>query len=187
MDRNHIFAKIVCMKKIFLSRAIALCVSGAFAQQQKTPPPSTKVTIKQEFGLSAIDLSYSRPNVKGRKIFGELVPFGKIWRTGANAATTIAFGADVTIGGKKVPAGKYGLLTIPEQNEWTVIISKQTDVTSAEAYKEAEDLVRVKVKAMPMDYPIETFTISPSNVKASSLDLVILWDKTMLSLPITGK
>src|SRR5215475_13367344 len=116
----------------------------ASAQSIKTPPPSPPQTIKQDFGISSIELSYSRPGIKGRKIFGELVPFGKVWRTGANNATTITFGDDVTIGGQKVPAGKYGLLTIPGQNSWTVIITKQLDVTSPAAYKQDMDVVRVE-------------------------------------------
>src|SRR6188474_2737297 len=105
------------MKKIFFAviAAFSLCIADA---QLKTPAPSPTQTIKQDFGLSNIELSYSRPGIKGRKIFGDLVPFGKVWRTGANNATTITFGEEVMIGGKKVPAGKYGLLTIPNANEW---------------------------------------------------------------------
>src|SRR5215475_634765 len=100
----------------------------AHAQSIKTPPPSTPQYVKQDFGLSNIELSYSRPGMKGRKIFGDLVPFGKVWRTGANQATTLTFGDAVTIGGKKIAAGKYGLLTIPDQNSWTLIITKSLDV-----------------------------------------------------------
>src|SRR6476620_6764499 len=131
----------------------------AYSQQLKTPQPSPTAEIKQNFGLSQIEISYSRPGIKGRKIFGDLVPYDKIWRTGANSATTITFGDDVTIGGTKVPAGKYGLLTIPGQAEWTVIITKSTDVSSASAYKEANDVVRVKVKPQTLPFPIETFMI----------------------------
>src|SRR4029079_15502023 len=87
--------------------AISICVADA---QVKTPAPSPPQTIKQDFGLSSIELSYSRPGVKGRKILGDLVPYKKVWRTGANNATTITYGDDVTIDGTKIPAGKYGLL-----------------------------------------------------------------------------
>src|ERR1700761_9833842 len=98
------------MKKLFVLLAItAGCLSQpATAQTIKTPSPSTPQYIKQDFGLSTIELSYSRPNMRGRKIFGDLVPFGKVWRTGANQATTLTFGDPVTIGGVKIPAGKYG-------------------------------------------------------------------------------
>jgi hypothetical protein len=166
--------------------ALAITLQASFGQNQKTAPLSTTTTIKQQFGLSDVELSYSRPNVKGRKIFGELVPYGKIWRTGANAATTLTFGSDVTIGGKKVPKGKYGLLTIPGENEWTVIITKQTDVTGADAYKESEDVVRFKVTPQHTDFDVETFMIAFMNVKASSLDLIMVWDRTMVEFPITN-
>src|SRR5258706_14132022 len=113
---------------IFCAFAISAILS-VNAQSIKTPLPSPPQTIKQDFGLSSVELSYSRPGVKGRKIFGDLVPYGKVWRTGANNATTITFGDDVAIDGTKIPAGKYGLLTIPDKKSWIIIISKQTDVT----------------------------------------------------------
>ncbi|MBS1620675.1 MAG: DUF2911 domain-containing protein [Bacteroidetes bacterium] len=165
-------------------------ITGAFyfsnAQSIKTPAPSPSQTIKQEFALSNIELSYSRPGVKGRKIFGDLVPFGAVWRTGANSATTLTFGDEVSIGGTKIPAGKYGLLTIPEKDSWTIIISKQTDVTSPSAYKQDQDVVRVNAKTMKMDEKVETFTMQFANVKPSSCDLHIMWDNTAVSLSITA-
>src|SRR5688500_8097327 len=101
------------MKK-FLFVLLVACAASSFSYAQlKTPASSPTQTIKQDFALSNIELSYSRPSKKGRNIFGDLVPFGNVWRTGANQATTITFGEDVTIGGTKVPAGKYGLLSIP--------------------------------------------------------------------------
>ena len=130
------------MKKLIFA-AMAACTFFIADAQLKTPAPSPTQTIKQDFGLSSIELAYSRPGVKGRKIFGDIVPFGNVWRTGANNATLITFGDEVTIGGTKVAAGKYGLLTIPEKNSWTIIISKQTDVTSPAAYKQDMDVVRV--------------------------------------------
>src|SRR5450432_2265622 len=102
------------MKKILFIIAVATG-NFTFAQTLTTPQQSSTQTIKQNFGLSTIELSYSRPNVKGRKVMGDLVPFGKVWRTGANQATTLSFGDDVIIGEKKIAAGKYGLLTIPGQ------------------------------------------------------------------------
>ena len=161
-------------------------ISGAaFSQDLKVPAPSPSTTVKQDFGISSVELSYSRPGVKGRKIFGDLVPYDKVWRTGANSPTVITFGDDVTIGGTKVPAGKYGLLTIPGQQEWTVIISKSTEVSSPSAYKEADDVVRVKVKPEEMPFPIETFTILFNNIKPTSMDAVILWDKLAVPFTIT--
>jgi len=114
------------MKRIFNLLILAsIFYVDASAQQLRTPAPSSPQYVKQDLGLSSIELSYSRPGIKSRQIFGDLVPYGKIWRTGANNATTITFGDDVMIGGKKVPVGKYGLLTIPGASEWIIIITKQ--------------------------------------------------------------
>jgi hypothetical protein len=172
------------MKKIVLLLAVMACTYG-YGQELNTPQPSPTQTIKQNFGLSTIELSYSRPSTKGRKIMGDLVPYGKVWRTGANQATTINFGDDVTIGGKKVPAGKYGLLSIPGQDSWTLIISKQLDVTSPSAYKAEEDLVRINARPVQVKDKVETFTMQFSNVKPGSCDLDLQWENTAVSLPIS--
>ena len=158
----------------------------ANAQAVKTPSPSTTQTVKQEFGLGSVELSYSRPNMKGRKIFGDLVPYNAVWRTGANSATTLTFSDEVMIGGTKVPAGKYGLLTIPGATEWTIVISKQTDVTSPAAYKQDQDVVRVKAKAVAMPFEIETFTIMLSDVKSNSMEVGMMWDKTYVPFTISA-
>lgn len=173
------------IKKLLLCAGIWAACYTTNAQQLRTPAPSPAQTIKQDFGLSSIELSYSRPSMKGRKVFGDLVPFGKVWRTGANQATILTFGEEVTIGGTKIPAGKYGLLSIPDKDAWTLIISKQTDVTSPAAYKQDMDVVRVNVKPMTSTNTHETFTMQFQNVKPSSVDLNIAWDKTMVTLPIT--
>lgn len=173
------------MRKILLIAACSLSIYCSHAQNLRTPAPSPPQTIKQDFGISSIELSYSRPGIKGRKIFGELVPFGKVWRTGANDATTITFGDDVTIGGQKVAAGKYGLLTIPGQNSWTVIISKQLDVTAPAAYKQESDVIRVEAKPMPLKDAVQNFTIQFDNVKSNSCDLSMQWENTVVSVPIT--
>jgi hypothetical protein len=173
------------MKKLI----IAAVAAGAFyfsdAQQLTTPQASPTTTIKQNFALSTIELSYSRPGIKNRKIFGDLVPYGKVWRTGANNATTLTFGEEVMIGGTKIPAGKYGLLTIPDPSEWTIIISKQTDVTSPDAYKQDQDVVRVKAKTSELPFSVETFTMSFDDVKSNSCNLGMLWDKVYVTLPIS--
>jgi hypothetical protein len=172
------------MKKLFLSLAALALFNFTQAQGLKTPSPSTSQTVKQEFGLGSIELSYSRPNTKGRTIFGDLVPFGAVWRTGANSATTLTFSEEVIIGGKNIPAGKYGLLSIPGAAEWTLIITKQLDVTSPSAYKQDMDVVRVTVAAVAMPYAIESFMIFFENVSSNSLELMIIWEKTAVSLPI---
>lgn len=172
------------MKRIALACLLVLTACTLKAQQLITPQPSTTQNIKQNFSTGFIELSYSRPNVKGRTIFGDLVPFGKVWRTGANSATTLNFSEDVNIGGKEIKAGKYGLLTIPEETQWTLIITKDVDVTSPAAYKMENDVVRVSAK--PIAYPnkVETFTMNFGNITGSSCDLYLLWDKTMVTIPI---
>jgi hypothetical protein len=174
------------MKKFILSLlVVAACILNANAQTLKTPAPSPTQTIKQDFALSNIEVSYSRPSVKGRVVFGDVVPFGKVWRTGANAATTITFGDTVMIGGKKVNPGKYGLLTIPNSAEWTIIISNNTTVNNPADYKQEEDVVRVNAKTSVMGNAVESFTLSFANMKPTSCDLQFLWDKTLVSLPIS--
>lgn len=172
------------MKKIVLFSLLCGGLYVSQAQPLKMPSPSTTQTIKQEFALTNIELNYSRPSMKGRKIFGDLVPYGAIWRTGANSATTITFADEVIIGDKKVPAGKYGLLTIPDAKEWTIVLTKQLDVTSPAAYKADQDVVRVKATVAPLPFSIETFTITFDNVTPNTIDLWIGWDKTSVSLPI---
>ena len=118
---------------------------------------------------------------------GDLVSYGKIWRTGANNATTITFGDEVMVGGTKVPAGKYGLVTIPGQDNWTFILTKQLDVTGPDGYKQENDVVRVTAKPMALKDRVETFTMQFANVKPSSCDLQMMWDNTGVTLPITSE
>lgn len=174
------------MKTILTLLACAFLCSSVYAQNLKTPAASPAVTVKQDFALSSVEVSYSRPGVKNRKVFGDLVPYGKVWRTGANAATTITFGEDVTINGKKVPAGKYGLLSIPGENEWTIIISKQTNVSSPAAYKQSEDLVRIQASVEKLPFAVETFMIFFDNIKPAAMDAVIAWENTLVSFPISA-
>ncbi|HKO81689.1 MAG TPA: DUF2911 domain-containing protein [Chitinophagaceae bacterium] len=172
------------MKK-FIFAAIAACSFIIAEAQLKTPAPSPTQTIKQDFGLSSVELSYSRPGVKGRKIFGDIVPFGSVWRTGANSATTISFGDEVTIGGTKIPAGKYGLLTIPDKKSWTIIITKQTDVTSPSGYKPEMDVARVTANVSKTKASTESFTMQFANLKPTSCELQMTWDKSAVVLPIS--
>lgn len=174
------------MKKFFVTVLLTGSLIASQAQAIKTPAPSTAQTIKQEFGLSTVELSYSRPNAKGRTIFGDLVPNNAVWRTGANGATTLTLSDEVIIGGKKIPAGKYGLLSIPNTGSWTFIITKQTDVTSPAAYKQDQDVVRVTATPVDMPFDTETFTMQFMNVKPNSMDLLVLWEKTAVFLPISA-
>ena len=172
------------MKKILFTAFTFCILITVNAQQLTTPQPSPTQTIKQNFGLSSIELSYSRPGIKGRKVFGDLVPFGNVWRTGANSATTLTFAEEVMIGDKKIPAGKYGLLSIPNKDNWTLILTKQLDVTSPAAYKQESDVVRVAAKTMQLNDKVENFTMQFGNLKANSCDLQLMWDNTAVVLPI---
>lgn len=174
------------MQKILLLAAISC---GAFfvssAQSLRTPSPSTPQFIRQDFGLSNIELSYSRPGVKGRKIFGDLVPYDKVWRTGANQATTLTFGDTVSIGGVNIAPGKYGLLTIPGASEWTFIITRQTDVTNPAQYKQDQDIVRINATPHQLPFAVETMTLEFSNLTSNSCNLDLLWDNVAVGIPIT--
>ncbi|MBK7683276.1 MAG: DUF2911 domain-containing protein [Bacteroidetes bacterium] len=174
------------MKKLILSAfvIIGLCTSSQ-AQGLKTPAPSPTQTVKQDFGLGSIEVNYSRPSMKGRVIFGDLVPLNKVWRTGANSATTITFSDTTMIAGKKVSPGKYGLLTIPSATDWTIIVSSNTTVTSPEDYKMEEDVVRVKSAVTTLKDKVETFTINVGNIANSTCDIQLAWENTQVSMPIS--
>lgn len=171
------------MKKLLLSVLIGVCFLNINAQL-KTPAPSPTQTIKQDFGISSIELIYSRPGIKGRKIFGDLVPWNKVWRTGANSATRIKFNDDVIFGGQPLKAGEYAIYTVPNENEWDIIINKGSENWGTD-YKQADDIFRVKAKPVKIDETIETFTMQFGNVKSNSADLQIMWDKIAVAVPIT--
>lgn len=173
------------LRKLFLCGFTLGIVLATNAQTIKTPAASPTQTIKQDFGVGTIELSYSRPGIKGRKIYTDIAPSGQVWRTGANQATTLTFSDEVIIGSTKVPAGKYGLVSIPDKNEWILILTKQLDVTSPAAYKQENDVVRVKAKPITATTATETFTMQFANVKPASTELQLMWDNVIVNLPIT--
>jgi hypothetical protein len=149
------------------------------------PAASQHATVKQRVGLTDIEVDYSRPNKNGREIFGGLVPYGKLWRTGANAVTKIKFSKPVTLGGKEIPAGEYALFTIPTADEWTIIVSKDAKVQSAADYKQETDAARIMAKPEPNPITLETFTIGLSDVKGASATLNLMWDQTRVPVKLT--
>lgn len=153
---------------------VALGLQGN-AQGLKMPQASSAQTLTQEFGLGSVKIQYSRPNVKGRKVFGDLVPWGRVWRTGANSATTLTFTDDVQLEGKPVPAGQYALFTIPGKTEWTIILNKKTQQWGAYEYDQAQDFLRFTVKPVTAR-KTESFTISVSDVLPTSAVLHLSWD-----------
>ncbi len=171
------------MKKSLFACAL-FCAANIASAQVKMPAPSPTQTIKQDFALGSVELTYSRPSIKGRKIFGDLVPFGKVWRTGANSATLIKFNDAVEIAGKKIDTGSYSLYTIPNANEWEVIINKATGNWGTNGYNDSGDVVRFKVPSMKMATSVETFSMQFANIKPESCELHIMWDKTAVAVPI---
>ncbi len=174
------------MKKISLFLFVFISSTIFSFSQAKWPFAATSPNQKiiQSFGSSVIEISYSRPSVRGRVIFGDVVPFDKFWRTGANSATTIFFGDEATINNTKIPAGKYGLVTIPGKTEWTIIISKDTTVNGEDKYKQENDLVRIKSKSV-LTNKVETFTIDINNIKPNEAQVFLRWDKTEVSFKLS--
>jgi hypothetical protein len=174
------------MKKI-LFLAAALCSITAFSQI-KMPAPSTTQKITQAFGLGTIELTYSRPNIKGRSLYKEnsdLAPLGKIWRTGANAATLLKFTEPVMMGGKLLDTGSYVLYTIPAKDYWEIIINKGLTNWGTDGYKESEDIHRFKIKSDKMGSDMETFTMQFANVLPESCELHLMWGNTVVRIPIS--
>jgi len=162
--------------------AIAITQLGAVAQV-KTPQASPKSVVEQVVGLTDVTIEYSRPSAKGRVIFGDLVPFGKVWRTGANENTTVSFSDDVTIDGKTLAKGKYSLYTLPKADNWEVIFYKTTDNWgNPEEWKESDVALRANVKPELTNRKVETFSINITNVTNDSASLEISWETTIVSL-----
>lgn len=172
------------MKKVFLMLSLVLAASVNYAQV-KMPQPSPTQMIRQDFGMGNIELTYSRPAAKGRKIFGDLVPFDKIWRTGANGATLIKFNQPVMIMDKSVDTGTYALYTIPGAEIWTIILNKGVSNWGTAGYKESDDVIKITVAKSKMKNYVENFTMGFGNIKPESCDLQMMWEKTSVTVPIT--
>lgn len=149
------------------------------------PAASPAATIKQRVGVTDVEIAYSRPSAKGRKIFGGLVPFGQVWRTGANAATKVSFSTPIMLEGKEIPAGTYGLYTIPGEKEWTVIIHKDSAQWGAYEYKAENDVIRVAVKPESLPRAVETFTIGFDELRDTSATLALEWETTRVPIKLT--
>jgi len=176
------------MKAVRLSviALLALFAVVSVAQDKKPPlsPPGT-VTFTFADGKT-VTIDYSRPSMRGRKIFGELVPYGQIWRTGANAATSLKTDVNVTIGGASVPAGSYTIYTIPEEKRWTLIINKQTGQWGTE-YDQKDDLARVEMKLSKNAAPTEQFTIAFDQSNANAAVLKLDWADTTAKVDVAVK
>jgi hypothetical protein len=169
------------MKKL-LFILFSVISTASYAQGIKMPAPSPGQSIKQDFSLSSVEVKYYRPTVKGRKIFGDVVPFGKLWRTGANSPTTVTFNEDVKIAGQPLKAGTYQLLSIPSPYSWEIIFNKGTN--GVFNYKPEEDVLKVKIASSALTQSVESFTIHFANVISNKMDLVLSWDKVSVTIPI---
>ncbi len=171
--------------KFYFAFVIMLLASiASFSQQIQMPQASPSSKISQQFGLSVVTVDYSRPSARGRKIFGELVPYGQIWRTGANSATRLNFSTEVSINGQKVPAGTYALYAIPEKSQWTLILSKNTELWGAIGYNPAEDQLRFQAEATKSGKKYETFEFGFNNVTDNSVVASLKWENTQVDFKI---
>jgi hypothetical protein len=162
----------------FLMLALATAFSASIAQQKPASPPATATG---KIGAATVTIVYSQPSARGRKIMGGLVPYGEVWRTGANEATTIEFDKPVKIEGKDLAAGKYALFTIPGENEWTIIINKDVKQWGAFKYKQEDDILRVPVKPTKTSAPVETF-----NITVGKDDIQLKWENTAVAFKVKG-
>jgi hypothetical protein len=168
----------------FASAAASLLVAGATtAAAVDYPRVSPKAVVTQVVGVTEVTISYCRPSVRGRAIWGGLVPFDKVWRTGANEATTITFGDEVTIGDTKLPAGTYGLFTVPGRDEWTIVFNKGAKQWGAFSYNPADDILRIKAKPQATDFA-ELMTFSFPSVNATSAEMTLMWEKLKVAFTV---
>ncbi len=173
------------MKKLFLTLALSLAIFASNAQV-KTPQASPFSKTEQVVGLTNVEIEYSRPGVKGRTVYGDLVPFGKNWRTGANANSIISFSDAVTIDGKELKAGKYALFTTPKADSWDVIFYSDTNNWGLpQEWDNSKVALTTTVKPETLSNLVETFTIEINNITNNNATLDIVWEKTRVSVPVT--
>jgi len=191
------------MKKIFITKttlialiisiSLSSCdnVSSSIEVEKKpttklkitTPQPSPKATVEQRVGLTDISIEYSRPGVRGRTIFGDLVPFGKTWRTGANSNTKITFSSDISIEGQTLKAGSYGLYTVPNENSWEIMFYAESDNSGVPRdWDNAKIVAKTSVEVYSMPMNVETFTITFDDVSSTSAVIGLLWEKTYVGI-----
>lgn len=170
------------MKRLFIAITVVLSGFVGFSQVQ-TPAASPFAKVQQTVGLTEVSVEYSRPSAKGRNIFGNLVPFGKTWRTGANANTIVTFGTDVTIGGKKLPKGEYAIYVAPKPDSWDVYF--YTDVNNwglPEKWNEEKIALKTTAKPVLLNNNVETFTIGINNLDNDFGHIEISWEKTLVPI-----
>lgn len=179
--------KIITQKFFVLMCLLTLIFTSINYAQLVLPQPSPGATAYQKIGITDVTINYSRPGVKGRAIWGSLVPYNEIWRTGANAATTIEFSTEVVVEGNKVPAGKYALFTIPSEKEWTIVINKNWEQGGTAEYAEAEDAARFKVTPKVLDHSHEWMFFAFFAQSKNSAKVFLAWEKLMIPFTIVSE
>ncbi|UOQ69180.1 DUF2911 domain-containing protein [Hymenobacter volaticus] len=170
---------------LLLALLLGLAARKAHAQTKLVlPQVSPAVTIRQAFSTSFVELRYCRPSLKGRQAFGGLVPYGQVWRTGANTATKIRLGEAMQVGGQAVPAGTYSLFTIPGKTDWTIILNRDTAQWGAYEYNQQLDVVRIIAHATMLAVPHESLTLTLENVRPTAADLTLSWEHTQVSISL---
>ena len=168
-------------KRIALSIVLLICSTLVFAQKDKSQRPSPPAQAQCSFADGkTITVDYSSPRAKGRKIFGGLVPYGQVWRTGANEATTFVTTANLSVGGKNIPAGSYTIFTVPNQDQWTLIVNKKTGEWGIPYKWESEELLRTDMKASSTSGPVENFSISLAHA-GGGCTITMSWENTQAS------
>ena len=167
-----------------LMLALLVLSTSIATAQLKLPVLSPTSTITQEFATSKIEITYSRPSMKGRVIFGDLVPYNQVWPTAANAATKVMFGEEVVIAGTSIKPGSYSLYTVPGTSEWEVIINTNTGSWGSNGYDTKDDVVRFTIKPTTLTAPVETFTIGVGNITYNTCTIDLAWDRTHVSIPV---
>ncbi|MEI6866681.1 DUF2911 domain-containing protein [Flavicella sp.] len=171
------------MKKFILA-LFTITLTTSLTAQVKTPQASPSGTIIQKIGMTTLTVKYSRPGVKERAIFGDLVPFGEIWRTGANENTTITIDTEITIGGQELKAGTYALFTIPNKDSWEIFFYNETKNWGIpKKWDDSKIIAKTKVKSVAIPLSVETLTLAFNNIKPNGGVLKILWDKTYIAIP----
>ncbi len=175
------------LKTITGAIAIAALTTTSLSAQLKVPAPSPLQTLKQAFALSDITIEYSRPGAKGRVVFGDVVPFGKVWRTGANGATKITFGEDVKVEGTDVKAGTYALYSVPNKDSWEMMLYKDLTLGGNVAeYKKENELLRFVVKPTALTEKVENFEINVADITSSTANIELSWEKTRVAFKVTA-
>jgi len=155
------------------------------AAQIEFPAPSPHGVVEQRVGITDLTIDYSRPSMKGREIFGGLVPYGDVWRTGANAPTKLTLSTAATVGGHSLEAGTYALFTIPGEDEWTIILSDQTEIWGSMGYDQSKDVARFSVPSESLAKPVESFTVGVDALRDESAEIYLAWDTTRVAIPLT--